>query len=368
MKVKIIDFNTADWKRLDGFEDRTVFQTREWLQFLSEVQNATPVLAELHQDGELAGYFSGLTFTRFGVRILGSSFPGWTTPYIGFNLLPGASRSEALAAVEKMTWDTLKCLHMEVSDPHFTINDGQALGFTCGFYTSYRTDLRTTEEEMFQKMDSACRRCIRKAEKSGVTIEQAHDMAFADEYYEQLKDVFAKQGLVPTYTVDRVRALIKNLLPTGRLLLLRARDPQGNCIASGIFPGFNKIAEFWGNASFRSSQILRPNELIQWHVMRYWKERGAEIYDWGGEGVYKEKYGCVPHQVPWFIKSRYRVVSRLRDEAKMMFERKQRLMGWLQGLRSASQSVDRSGVNAASSPASASMKSGRTGNGSKSEE
>jgi hypothetical protein len=112
---------------------------------------------------------------------------------------------------------------------------------------------------------------------------------------------------------------------------LRARDPQGKCIATGIFPGFNQIAEFWGNASVRSDQILRPNEAIHWHAMRYWKRRGVEIYDWGGEGEYKEKYGCVLHRVPRFSKSRYKLVSRLRNEAKKMFERKQRFLGWLQG-------------------------------------
>jgi hypothetical protein len=189
---------------------------------------------------------------------------------------------------------------------------------------------------LFAGMDSACRRCIRKAEKNGVRIEEARDLAFADEYYEQLVDVFAKQKLVPTYSIDRVRTLIKCLEPTGRVLLLRARDPKGKCIATGIFPGFNRIAEFWGNASFRSSQNLRPNELMHWHAMRYWKRRGVGIYDWGGEGKYKEKYGCAPHRVPWFTKSRFELISKLRDEAKKMFERKQKFLGWVQGERKCS--------------------------------
>jgi len=54
--------------------------------------------------------------------------------------------------------------------------------------------------------------------------------------------------------------------------------------------------------------------------MRYWKRRGIEIYNWDGEGKYKEKYGCTLHHVPWFIKSRYPFVSKLREEAKRMFE------------------------------------------------
>jgi hypothetical protein len=340
MKAKIVDPQTVDWASLDGFADRTVFQTREWLQFVHETQRAKIVICELTDGGQIVGYFSGLVFSRLGIRILGSSFPGWTTPYMGFNLLPGASRKTALAAVERAAWDTLKCLHVEVSDPFFTVEDGVENGFAAEAFVSYRSDLTEPEEKMFSRMDSACRRCVRKAEKSGVTIEEAHDPGFADEYYEQLQDVFAKQGLVPTYPIERVRALIRNLDPVGRVLLVRARDPEGKCIATGIFPGFNKIAEFWGNASFRSSQNLRPNEAIHWYVMKYWKARGVAVYDWGGEGTYKEKYGCVAHRVPWFTKSRFGMISTLRGKARAMYERKQRFQGWLQARRKPAVSAD----------------------------
>jgi hypothetical protein len=333
VKLHPIDFKTANWKLLDSFGDRTVFQTRAWLEFIAESQGAAPIVAEVRDGSDVVGYFSGLTFSKFGMKVLGGSFPGWTTPYIGFNLKPGVSRRAALEALEKFAWDELKCLHLEVSDPHFTFEDGEGLGFTAEHYGSYRTDLTKPEEELFNGMDSACRRCVRKAEKSGVVIEEAHDLAFADEYYEQLKDVFAKQGLVPTYSVERVRSLLKHVEPSGNVLLVRARDAAGKCIASGIFPGYNKIAEFWGNASFRAYQNLRPNEAIHWYAMRYWKRRGAAIYDWGGEGSYKEKYGCTAHRVPWFTKSRYQIIGALRNEARNMFARKQKFLGWLHAER-----------------------------------
>jgi len=97
------------------FADRTVFQTREWLHFVRETQRAKIVLCELADGGETVGYFTGLLFSRFGVPDSWEfRFPGWTTPYMGFNLIPGASRKAALAAIELTAWDTLKCLHMEV--------------------------------------------------------------------------------------------------------------------------------------------------------------------------------------------------------------------------------------------------------------
>src|SRR5438045_4519440 len=146
MKCEMVDFNSVNWKELDSFPDRTVFQTREWVRFVAETQGATPVVAELSDSGKVVGYFTGLTFTRLGVKVLGSSFPGWSTPYMGFNLVSGVSRGAALAALEKTAWDHLKCLHMEVSDPHFIEEDGSSLGFQVSYYTSYRTDLTKSED------------------------------------------------------------------------------------------------------------------------------------------------------------------------------------------------------------------------------
>jgi len=54
---------------------------------------------------------------------------------------------------------------------------------------------------------------------------------------------------VPTYSAERVRLLMKQLFSTGRLLAVRARDPEGRCIATSLCPGFNNTAFFWGNAS-----------------------------------------------------------------------------------------------------------------------
>lgn len=329
LTAKLLNPAEVPWKTLDEFGDRTVFQTREWLNFIAETQKATPVIAELRAGSDIAGYFTGLTVERLGVRILGSSFPGWTTPYIGFNMAEGARRRDALEAVERLAFGPLKCLHMEVSDRHFAMEDGESLGFLHKFYDSYETDLTRTEDEIFGAMNSACRRCIRKAEKSGVQVQETSELKFADEYYEQLLDVFDKQKLVPGYGVERVRALIKHLAPTGHLLLIRALDPEGKCMGTGIYPAFQNVAEFWGNASFRSMQILRPNETLHWYAMRYWKARGVKVFDWGGGGTYKVKYGPKQIAVPWFYKSRYKILGVMRDQAKNAVLMKQKLLGRL---------------------------------------
>jgi hypothetical protein len=319
--------DAVDWDALDASPERSVFQTREWLAFLAEAQNAAPLIAGILHGQQRVGTFTGLVFSRFGVRILGSPFPGWTTPYIGFNVDPGISRGDALQAVERLAFGSLRCLHMEIADLHMHVSVAEKAGFRRAAYDSYRTDLTASEEQLFSRMRGSCRRCIRKAEACGVLIEEASDAGFADEYYAQLVDVFQKQALVPSYGPERVRCLIKHLLPTGRLLLLRARAPDGRCIATGIYPGMGDVGHLWGNASWRDGQHMRPNEALNWYAMRYWKSRGAASFDWGGLGSYKEKYGAEPMSVPWVYKSRVPLLSSLRDEARRMFYRGQRFAG-----------------------------------------
>src|SRR6266852_8869466 len=90
--------DAVDWAQLDSCPDRTIFQTLPWLTFVSRTQRAEPVVAALRDGTETLGYFTGLIVHKYGCKILGSPFPGWTTDYMGFNLLPGISRRQALAA------------------------------------------------------------------------------------------------------------------------------------------------------------------------------------------------------------------------------------------------------------------------------
>jgi hypothetical protein len=327
-----IQWDEVDWPRLDGYQDRTLFQTRAWVEFLAEIQGGEPVVAVLDDGGERLGFFTGLVVRRLGLRFLGSPLPGWTTPYMGFNLLPGVPRRVAATALSDFADKGLGCVHLELRDRWLTDEDVTGLGFArrrdVGYDDrTFEIDLRRSEDAVFAGMSSACRRAIRKAEKSGVAIEEVVDAAFAADFYDQLREVFVRQGLVPTYGLDRVQALIRHLQPAGMLLLLRARDAEGRCIATGIFPAFGEMMFFWGGASYRAHQHNRPNEALHWHAIRYWKARGATRYDLGGFMDYKEKYGGVEVAIPGFRRSRHSWIALARTAAPTGMRAKQALMG-----------------------------------------
>ncbi len=323
-----ITLTMSDWgERFETFEDRTIFQTPEWLLFVAKTQRAEPVLAVLEEGGHTLGYFTGLVVKKFGLKVLGSPLPGWTSSYMGFNLLPGVSRPLAVKALLRFAFEELDCVHLEMMDRNLTVGEINELGLAHRIFSGFEIDLTQSEDRLFANMSSPCRRCIRKAQKSGVMIEEAHDIEFADEYYTQLQDVFAKQGLVPTYGIERVRQLIRHLHPTGQLLLLRARDRNGRCIATGIFPHMNGVMYFWGGASWRQHQLLRPNEAIQWSAMRIGKKNGVRTYDMGGGGKYKRKFGGGEIAVPWIRKSKYPWIRYLRDMAQHTHKFRQQCSG-----------------------------------------
>src|SRR2546422_4532465 len=83
-----VPLEECDWETMDSFGDRVVFQTEPWLRFIAQTQGAEPVVAAVRDGNRTVGWFTGLIIRRFGVRILGSPFAGWSTQYLGFNLLP----------------------------------------------------------------------------------------------------------------------------------------------------------------------------------------------------------------------------------------------------------------------------------------
>lgn len=319
LRLERVEIDACDWEALDTRADRVLFQTRAWLAFLAATQGGEPVVALLLDGTSTVGQFTGMVVRRFGIRILGSPFPGWTTPYMGFNLDAGVSRLDALDALAPFAFGELGCLHLELRDRSLA-QAAPRVGWQSSPDRTFLLDIGPDEDELLSRMSSSRRRNIRQAERLGVVVEEAKDAAFADEFHLQLQDVFAKQSIVPTYGVERVRQLIRHMGPTGNLLLLRARDPDGRCIATGIYPAFGGTAYFWGGASWREHQKLRPNEAVMWRALTYWKKRGVREFDLGGGAEYKRSWGRIRDvDVPYFRRSRHEFLHDLRTAAKRTF-------------------------------------------------
>lgn len=316
------------WDQLDAAPDRTIWQTRAWLDLLAETQGAEPLVARVLVGSDPVGWFTGATIRRAGAKVLGAPLRGWTTPAMGFNLDDATDRATLLQPLARFALRDLGCLHVEVADRALLAEGAAPPGFRVAVLPGFELDLRRSDDELLAAMTAHGRRDVRRALRNGIEVEEVDPTDpgdFVAQYYGQLTEAFAKRAATPTFPIGRVHALVRHLGPTGRLVLLRARTPNGEVAATGIFPGLEgRTAEYWGGASWRSHQPMLPNEALMWTAIRTWRDRGATRLNFGGGGTYKAKYGGAPHRLPSFRCSRPRALEHARTAVQAMDRRRRR--------------------------------------------
>lgn len=312
-EIDIKDINEEEYY---GFEEKVLFTTKQWIRYIKTNQNATPVIIRITKENKFVGYFTCLLFKKFGIKIIGSPFNGWTTGYMGFDVVSKYSKVDIIKPLSEFLFKEYKCLYIQIADRFIQEDEVEKNGFEYVMSKSIELRIDKTDEGLFKVFKTDCRNYIRQFERRGAAIEIAEpNEEFANQYYEQLKEVFAKQGLVPTYSIKKVTDLF-NSMNAENLLCLRVKNPEGQCIATSIFVGYNERFYFWGAASFRKFQFYRPNEYMIWTAIKYFRDRGYKYFDMYGERPYKNKFGPESITYPCIMIAKFPMLIKLRELAK----------------------------------------------------
>jgi CelD/BcsL family acetyltransferase involved in cellulose biosynthesis len=330
-----IPYDRVAWDAIvASHEDAEVYHTAAWLEFLAATQGAEPVIAVVSIDGRPVGYFVGAIVRRLGVRVLGSPLRGWGTQCMGFLLDDGVDRRAVADALIPFAFHELRCLHVELADRKLSKEHMEGSKYAVELGTSYSIDLTKSEDALLQAMQPKTRQKIRKALRGQLRVDDTTDAAFADEFHAFLTETFARQGIGPTYDVARVRQLIESLHGTGFLLVLRVRSPEGKVLAAGISVGGRRVAVSWGLAMDRSDDDLNPAQLLWWETIRHWRDRQVSLFDMGGGGEYKERYGPVETVTAHFLRSRWPILHVGRTAVRWLAHTRQVIAGTRIRLRS----------------------------------
>jgi hypothetical protein len=321
--IENIDPETWD-KAISGFDTKFLFHQSAWLNFLEETQTGKILRFRIVDQGKVIGYFVGLLLKKSMMNILGSPLPGWTTNYMGPIVNKGFNLQEFLDALH-LKCRELKIQHIELCNPFFSKNIMEQMKFDVSESYTYLVPLFSNNEQMWTNLKSNCRNRIRKGLKNNLYVEDCSDPAFVDIYYNQLIEVFGKQNLTPTYTIDRVRSLFRNLKPN---LLFAFQVKYGEVIiATGLFPHDDRCVYFFGGTSWLRYQYLSPNELLHWTAMTLSANLGIKQYNMCGGGSFKPKFGGNKVSEYRYIKS-YSMFSKLGRKAyKSFFYTRQKLKG-----------------------------------------
>lgn len=330
-----IAIDNLDEAQFNNFPDKSVYTTIPWLNFIIEDNpGAELIIIAIRKCEELIGYFSGALIKKFGIKIIGSPFKGWSTCYMGLDVYDNSQRAAIYNDLIDFLFKQYKCLYVEIEDRNLKPDD---LGkkFQVRSIKSLDLNIDRTNEQLIKSFKNDCKYSIRQFEKRGATLEVAEpDNVFAEEYYDQLQDVFAKQNLVPTYSLNKVTCILKNLKNSNELLCLRVRSPEGKSIATSIFLGFNNICFFWGGASYREGQHYRPNEYMIWYAIQYWRGKGISTLDMMGVRPYKLKFSPQEIEYPLICAAKYKVLINLRNFAEKSYYAMGHWRGWIKSKKS----------------------------------
>ena len=319
--VAEIDKSKLDLEEYYAFANKHLFTTMEWLEFLQEDSKGDVFFLRISDENSLVGYFTGMIVTKYGIRIAGSPFSGWSTVYMGFDVIDGINKLDLIPCVQEYLFKRKKVRLIEIVDRDISVKDAREAGYCTDVADTLELDVDKTDDELFKAFKTDCRNFIRQFERRGAIYERvAPSDEFAEEYYEQLKDVFAKQGLVPTYGVEKVKRLLHHLTDDETVFCQHILDPETReSIATSIFLAYNKVFYFWGGASYRSGQHYRPNEYMLWRAITHWRDKGYKTFDMVGVRDYKKKFGSYEIQYAHITIPQYKWIVTLRNLAKKAY-------------------------------------------------
>lgn len=134
-------------------------------------------------------------------------------------------------------------------------------------FVRHLLDLRPGASVLHKNLESANRRAIRKAEKSGVVV-SFHDAPEAMREFYTLQELTRRRHGIPPQPWDFFAAIQRHVISAG-LGFIALAHLGGRAVAGAVFFTFNRVAVYKFGASDEQFQQARPNNLVMWKsIMR----------------------------------------------------------------------------------------------------
>ena len=282
---------------LENFPQHTVFHRRSWLETVEEEKklgNSKLKLISVGNENSVIAVWPFFLARKGPIRVIGSPFPGTSTPYLGPLFSEGTDPSKTMRLIHQdgvIRGSFHACRTLDQPEPINIEN----LGYKkVRRFKTYIIDLRQDESLLWSRLKSECRNRIRKAKKSNIEIRREHGIGFLNDFWPMALDVFAKARRQPSYTRQFLDLICHRLESDGRLLVLTAFLSQKR-IGSLILPYDSHTMYYWAGASDAQYNRYAPNNLLHWEAILEARKLGLKRYDFvstkGSRGDFKRKFG-----------------------------------------------------------------------------
>ena len=166
-------------------------------------------------------------------------------------------------------------------------------------FFSHTLDVSRDEEKIFASFDSVVRRNIRKAEKSGLTIEVSRTFEDLQAFY-YLHCLTRQKHGVPPQPFHFFAQFHRHVISHNHGFVVIARL-AGRPVSASVFVHFGTKALYKYGASDESCQHLRGANLVMWRAIQWFSRAGYEELHFGrtektNPGLRRYKLGWSPRE------------------------------------------------------------------------
>jgi hypothetical protein len=278
--------------------ESSFFQSLAWAKVLHETYGHRPVYFCRFNNGSLEELLPVMEVASVWTGRRGVSLP--FTDFCPTLLRPGSGSREicvvALAHGRQRGWRYFECRNRQ-SFWEETVPSVSFLG--------HIVELQADEGVLFQRLESAMRRAIRKAESSGLEIEFGQTSESVRTYYGLHCLTRARHG-VPPQPIQFFDKIAEHVLGNKRGFTVTARL-DGRPVASAVFFCHNHDAIYKFGASDFAYQHLRPNNILMWAAIKHLAKEGFRSLHMGRTSVandglrrFKLAFGAREEKIDYF--------------------------------------------------------------------
>jgi hypothetical protein len=170
---------------------------------------------------------------------------------------------------------------------------------------SHALDLSLSEDALFARLKESTRRNIRKAKREGVEVGIGTSREMMGDFYRLNCLTRREHGLPPqprSFFMNLREHLLEKGLGCVVLALLR-----GRAIGGAVYLHFGREALYKYGASDRECLSPRPNDLVTWEAIRWYRSRGLQRLGFGRTELdheslrrYKLGWGATETRRPYY--------------------------------------------------------------------
>jgi hypothetical protein len=166
-------------------------------------------------------------------------------------------------------------------------------------------DLSRTEEVLWSNLAENNRRDVRKAQKAGITIEEACEPETVIRIFRNAKE--ADINPIANQDYEALKKVVAHFNTLGQSHTLIAKSDQGEPIAGIIFFRWGKMTVYFFGSTEPAHKASGAMSLIIWEAMRRAQAAGSTIFDFEGSMIepverFFRGFGAIP--IPYLNISR----------------------------------------------------------------